>query len=72
MKILIVDNFGDLHKGEHTARAVVILNDWGHVVVTEHGDEQEFCTDLGKLLSLQEVSLKHLNAVKCWLRERTG
>lgn len=72
MKVLIVDNFHILHKGEHEAEAVVILYDWGHKVVTKQGDVQEFCTNLVKLLSQPDVSPARLEAVKAWLHEHKG
>ena len=72
MKVLIVDNCDILHKGECEAEAVVILYDWGHKFVTKQGDVQEFCTDLGKLLSRPDVSPAHLEAVKVWLQEHKG
>lgn len=72
MKVLIVDNGDILHKGKYEADAVVILYDWGHKVVTKQGDVQEFCTDLGKLLSRPDVSPAHLEAVRAWLQEHKG
>ncbi len=69
MRVLIVDDNGILHKGGYEVEAVVILCDWGHKVVTKHGDVQEFCTDLGKLLSRRDVSPEHLEAVNAWLRK---
>jgi len=72
VKVLIVDNCDILHKGEYEVEAVVILYDWGHRVVTRWGDVQEFCVDLGKLLSRPDVSSKHLEAVKTWLDKNKG
>ena len=72
MKVLIVDNCDILHKGKYEAEAVVVLYDWGYKVVTGHGDVQEFCTDLEKLLSRPDVSPVHLEAVRAWLQENKG
>lgn len=72
VKVLIVDGYEILHKGQYEAEAVVILYDWGHKVVTKQGDVQDFCTDLGKLLSRPDVSPEHLEAVKTWLQEHKG
>ena len=67
MKVLIVDNCDTLHKGKYDAEQVIIIYDWGHKIITKHGDVQEFCTDLRKLLSRQDVSPAHLEAVSAWL-----
>ena len=72
VKVLIVDNCDILHKNEYEAEAVVILYDWGHKVVTKQGDVQEFCTDLGKLLSQRDLSPEHLKTVRAWLQEHKG
>ena len=72
MKVLVVDDKALLHKGEYEAEAVVILFDWGYKVVTKQGDVQEFCTNLGKLLSRPDVSPAHLEAVRAWLQEHKG
>jgi len=72
VKVLVVDDKALLHKGEYEAEAVVILFDWGYKVVAKQGDVQEFCTDLGRLLSRPDVSPEHLEAVKAWLREHKG
>ena len=72
MRVLIVDNCDILHRGEYEAEAVVILYDWGHWVVTKQGDIQEFCSDLGMLLSRPHVSPVRLEWVRTWLQEHKG
>lgn len=65
MKILAVDDKGNLHKAE--SEAIVILFDWGYRVISRGGGFNDYCTDLERLLANPNVSQRHLEAVKAWL-----
>ena len=71
MRVLIVDNKEILHKGEYAAEAVVVVFDWGYRIVTGDGGVQEYCTDLGKLLTRPDVTERQLKAIRAWLDKQT-
>lgn len=67
MRVLIIDDAGEFHKGEYEAEVVIILFDWGYRVITRRQGVDDYCVDLEALLKNPKVTERHLLAVRQWV-----
>jgi hypothetical protein len=66
LKFLVVDDLGILHKGGDV-QSVIALFDWGCSVISRSNYTDDYCADLEKFLSRDDVSNNQLKAIRAWL-----